>query len=218
MRGRVAEVAAVSAIALVLTLVVAAPVLRAPSDRIFGMEIVGRHHDPFTVMEQFGRPVRARGLLAAADRRARRVARAGSRARWPRTTGSSSSPFRCPPPPHIMLARHLALSPAGAAVAALAFAFSPFHLAHAAYHPHIAQTQWVPLYLLALWRCLDHSSAAAVGLLVVSIAGVTLVELLRRPDRGGRDAGGRRRVLVLRRATPATSGPSTRDHDRHAWP
>ena len=38
----------------------------------------------------------------------------------------------------------------GRAVAAMAFAFSPFHLAHAAYHPHIAQTQWMPLYC---WRC-----------------------------------------------------------------
>ena len=40
----------------------------------------------------------------------------------------------------------------------MAYAFSPFHLAQAAYHPHIAQTQWMPLYLLALWRCLDDAS------------------------------------------------------------
>ncbi len=59
-----------------------------------------------------------------------------------------------------LLARHLALSPAGALLAALLFAFSPFHLAHAAYHPHIAQTQWLPLYLLALWRCLDEATLA----------------------------------------------------------
>src|SRR3954466_6417855 len=57
MTARVAEIAAVSAIGLFLTAVIAAPVLRAPSDRIFGMEIVGRHHDPFTVMAQFDRPV-----------------------------------------------------------------------------------------------------------------------------------------------------------------
>ena len=36
---------------------IAAPVLRAPSERVFGMEIVGRHHDPFTVMAQFARPI-----------------------------------------------------------------------------------------------------------------------------------------------------------------
>jgi hypothetical protein len=73
-----------------------------------------------------------------------------------------------------LLARHLTLSPAGAALAAIAFAFSPFHLAQAAYHPHIAQTQWVPLYFFTLWRCLDDSTPAAIGLLAVSIAGVTL--------------------------------------------
>ncbi len=73
-----------------------------------------------------------------------------------------------------LLARHLALSPAGATVAAMAYAFSPFHLAHAAYHPHIAQTQWVPLYLLALWRCLDDASPAAVGFLGAATMAVTL--------------------------------------------
>src|SRR5580765_295389 len=46
------------AAALLLTLVIAAPVVRAPSERIFGAEIVGRHHDPFTVMQQFERPAR----------------------------------------------------------------------------------------------------------------------------------------------------------------
>jgi len=37
-----------------LTAALAAPVLRAPNERIFGTEIVGRHHDPYTVMQQFG--------------------------------------------------------------------------------------------------------------------------------------------------------------------
>ena len=73
-----------------------------------------------------------------------------------------------------LLARYLTLSPAGATVAAMAYAFSPFHLAHAAYHPHIAQTQWVPLYLLALWRCLDDASPAAVGFLGAATLAVTL--------------------------------------------
>ena len=56
----------------------------------------------------------------------------------------------------------------------MAYAFSPFHLAHAAYHPHIAQTQWMPLYLLALWRCLDDASPAAVGFLGAATVAVTL--------------------------------------------
>src|SRR6185295_3068511 len=73
-----------------------------------------------------------------------------------------------------MLARYLALSPGGATLAAMAYAFSPFHVAHAAYHAHIAQTQWVPLYLLALWRCLDSPSPVAVGLLGAATMAVTL--------------------------------------------
>ncbi len=73
-----------------------------------------------------------------------------------------------------LLARHLALSRAGATLAAMAYAFSPFHLAHAAYHPHIAQTQWMPLYFLALWRCLDHPSPVAAGLLGAAAIAVTL--------------------------------------------
>ena len=69
MAGRVAEVTAVSALALVLTLAIAAPVLRAPSERIFGMETVGRHYDPFIAMQQFGRPLGdiARGHHAEVD-------------------------------------------------------------------------------------------------------------------------------------------------------
>ena len=63
------------------------------------MEIVGRHHDPFTVMEQFARPIARRRLLAAGHRHRRRAARARRRARSPRTTGWSFSAFRCRPRP-----------------------------------------------------------------------------------------------------------------------
>ena len=36
-----------------LTLVMAWPIVLSPSTEIFGSESVGRHHDPFTVMQQF---------------------------------------------------------------------------------------------------------------------------------------------------------------------
>ena len=65
-----------SALATIVTLVIAAPVLRAPSERVFGMEIVGRHHDPFTVMQQFGGPIERRRVFAAGHRHHRRAARA----------------------------------------------------------------------------------------------------------------------------------------------
>ncbi len=152
---------------------IAAPVLRAPSERLFGMEIVGRHHDPFTVMEQFGRPIAVgvysqpvtdiTGALLA------RISGAVAAYNWLVLLSFPLSAAAA-----YLLARHLALSPAGATVAAMAFAFSPFHVAHAAYHPHIAQTQWVPLYLLALWRCLDNASPAAVGFLGAATIAVTL--------------------------------------------
>ena len=54
----------------------AAFVLRAPSDRLFGMEIVGRHHDPFTVMAQFERRITFGVYLAARHRSPWRAARA----------------------------------------------------------------------------------------------------------------------------------------------
>ena len=40
-------------ISVVATIVVALPVLLSPRERIFGAEIVGRHHDPLTVIQQF---------------------------------------------------------------------------------------------------------------------------------------------------------------------
>lgn len=167
------EVAAVSAAALLVTLVIAAPVLRAPSERLFGMAIVGRHHDPFTVMAQFDRPlalgVYTQPVTDVAGALLARVAGPVAAYNW---LVLLSFPFASAAA--YLLARHLALSPAGAAVAALAFAFSPFHLAHAAYHVHIAQTAWLPLYLLALWRCLDDTTPAAIGLLGAATAGAVL--------------------------------------------
>ncbi len=176
MSGRAAEVAAVAALALALTAGVAAPVLRAPSERIFGMEIVGRHRDPFTMMEQFKRPIAdlAHGLYAQPLTEI-------PGALLERASGPVAAynwlvllTFPLAAAAAYLLARHLKLAPAGAAMAALAFTFSPFHLAQAAYHPHIAQVQWVALYFFALWRCLDDATPAAACLLAVSVVGVAL--------------------------------------------
>jgi hypothetical protein len=171
--GRVAEFVAVSVFATIVTAAIAAPVLRAPSERLFGMEIVGRHHDPFTVMEQFERPIMVGVYLQPVTD--------VTGALFARLSGAVAAynwlvllSFPLSAAAAYLLARHLTLSPAAAAVTAMAYAFSPFHLAHAAYHPHIAQTQWVPLYLLALWRCLDKGSPAAVGFLGAATIAVTL--------------------------------------------
>ena len=173
MAGRVAEVASVSALAAILTLVIAAPVLRAPSERVFGSEIVGRHHDPYTMMRQFERPLGV-GVYSQpiTDFTGSLFARLSGPVAAYNWLVLLSFPLAAAAA--YLLARHLALSPAGATVAALAYAFSPFHLAHAAYHPHIAQTQWLPLYLLALWYCLDKATPAAVGFLGAATIAVTL--------------------------------------------
>ena len=173
MRRRAAEALAVSALAAAAIAVVAAPVLRAPSARVFGMEIVGRHHDPFTVMQQFERPLPIGPYLQPI------TDMTGALIAWIAGPVAAYNwlvliTFPLSAAAAYLLARYLTLSPAGAAVAAIAYAFAPFHLAQSAYHPHIAQTQWMPLYLLALWRCLDKATPGAVSLLVAAAVAVTL--------------------------------------------
>lgn len=173
MSARAVDSAGVAAVALILTLVVAAPVLLAPSERIFGMEIVGRHYDPFTVMEQFSRPIQWSGFLQPlTDVPGALLARyIGAVASYNALVLVS---FPLAAVAAYLLARHVAIPRAAACGVALAFAFSPFHLAHAAYHPHIAQVQWLPWYLLALWRCLDRATWRAAGFLGLAVAAVTL--------------------------------------------
>lgn len=171
MRGPVADVAWVAALATIVTFAIAAPVVRAPSQRLFGMEIVGRHHDPFTVMAQFENPI-AIGVYSqpVTDITGTLLARAAGAVAAYNWLVLLSFPLAAA----YLLARYLQLSPVGSAVAAMAYAFSPFHLAHAAYHPHVAQIQWIPLYLLALWRCLDRATPAAVAFLGAATMAVTL--------------------------------------------
>lgn len=173
MTGRAAELTAVVSVAAILTLAIGASVLQAPSARLFGAEIAGRHHDPFTVMQQFGRPM-ATGVYTQpfTDLPGAWLARAAGPVAAYNWIVLLSFPLSAAAA--FLLARHLGLGRLTAALAAMAFAFSPFHLAQAAYHPHIAQTHWVPLYLFALWRCLDKPTPAAAGLLVLAGGGAAL--------------------------------------------
>jgi hypothetical protein len=173
LRRQAIEALAAAAAAILITAVIAAPLMRAPSERLFGAELVGRHHDPFTVIRQFTAPMSV-GMYSqpVTDLTGAAIAR---------VTGPVAAynwlvllTFPLSAAAAYLLARHLALSRGGALLAALLFAFSPFHLAHAAYHPHIAQTQWLPLYLLALWRCLDAATWRAVLFLIAAAVLVTL--------------------------------------------
>lgn len=176
MPASLADVWRVTALAAGITLVLALPVLRAPSERVFGAEIVGRHHDPFTAMQQFARP----GLITRSPQPLTDV----FGALLTRVTSPVAAynwlvllSFPLTAAATFLLARHLALSTGGATVAALACGFSPFHLAHAGYHPHIAQVQWVPLYFLALWRFVDTPAPGRLAALAAATAAVTLSNL-----------------------------------------
>lgn len=161
-------------LAALLTVVIAAPVLQSPGTTIFGAEIVGRHHDPFTVMQQF----------------------AAGGAAWPmrqpltddvgalltRMMGAIPAfnllvliTFPLTALTTYLLGRALRLPHWGAVVAALLFAFSPVRMAQASYHVHIAQTQWLPLYFLAMIAAIRQPTlkhgvllATAAGALVLS--------------------------------------------------
>ncbi len=137
---------------ILLTMFLAWPVLQHPTERIFGVEMVGRHHDPFTVMQQFaGFPVGSGYLQPATDWVGRALATTMSPVAAYNVVVLATFPlaalFAC------WFAYAVTESTAASVFAGLAFAFSPFHLAQAIYHPHVAQVQWVPLYLLLLWRC-----------------------------------------------------------------
>ncbi len=162
-----------AAAAALLAAVIAYPVLQAPSTRVFGAEIVGRHHDPFTVARQFEQPVHL-GIYSqpVTDVAGALLARVTGRVAAYNWLVLLSFPLAAAAA--FLLARHMDLSRGGAAFAALAFAFSPFHVAHAAYHPHVAQVQWVPLYLLALWCALDRTSPSMIVGLLLATVGVTL--------------------------------------------
>ncbi|MCR4375202.1 MAG: hypothetical protein NUW22_10160 [Acidobacteria bacterium] len=166
------ELAGITALSLAVTVALAAPVLFEPSTRVFGAEIVGRHHDPFSVMLRFAYPVTT-GPYAqpVTDLVGALLARGvGPVAAY---NGLVLLSFPLAAVAAFLLARHLRLAPVTSALAALAFAFSPFHLAQAAYHPHIAQVQWIPLYLLALWRSLDEASPVRLAWLALALVAVT---------------------------------------------
>jgi hypothetical protein len=129
----------------------------APTRLVYGDEIVGRQADLHAVISQFG-TARGSELLTqplttlpgwAFARAISPVAALNLVVLWtfPLTAITTFA-----------LARYLHRSNLAASVAALAFSFSPMHLAQAAYHPYTAQIQWIPLYLLALIALIDRAT------------------------------------------------------------
>ncbi|MFC2172384.1 hypothetical protein ACFLU6_07100 [Acidobacteriota bacterium] len=157
---------------VVLTFVMAAPVLRHPKTYLFGSEIVGRHHDPYTVVRQFEDPQALRlHTQPATDYAGAVIARIFGGV--PAYNIMVLATFPLAAFFTYLLGHRLTGSFAASSVAALVYAFAPYHVAHAAYHPHIAQTQWLPLYFLALWLCLQR--AGVKRLLVLLATGALVV-------------------------------------------
>src|SRR3954466_12109634 len=105
-------------------MVISAPVIRAPSERIFGLEMVGRHHDPFTVMQQFAGSASVGVYLQPVT-----DITGAAIARWTNAVAAYNwlvlLTFPMSAAAAYLLARPLGLPPAGAWVAALLFAFAP---------------------------------------------------------------------------------------------
>ncbi len=164
-------------IALALTLLMAAPVIRDPSGRIFGdgsiLSVSDPNRDALVVIGQFRKgEVPAPYLQPLTDLPGRFLARLiGAVAAYNLMVLVT---FPLAAASAYLLGRHVLGSHPGALTAALAYAFLPFHVMQAGGHPHAAQTHWIPLYILALWRFIDQpgtgravfvmGAAAAAGL------------------------------------------------------
>ena len=152
----------------------AAPVLRDPGSRLFGSEIVGRHEAPFIVAYLFENP-RGPGLFTqpATDYLGAAVAAiTGDGIRALNIVVLASFPLAVLF--SYLLAFRLSASRPAAWLAGLLYGFAPFHVAQSAYHPHGSQTQWLPLYLLALWLCLERWSLGRTVLLALATVLVVL--------------------------------------------
>ena len=164
------------AVASGVTLMMAAPVLRAPSERIFGSgAILGREdpgRDPLVVIGQFRTGEVARPYLQPlTDLPGRALARLiGPVAAYNAVVLAT---FPLAAAGAYLLSRHLLASHLAAMVAALAYAFLPFHVTQAGGHPHVAQTHWMALYFLALWRSVDRPSPLRAAWLVAAAVAVT---------------------------------------------
>ncbi|HEX7778366.1 MAG TPA: hypothetical protein VF424_03955, partial [Vicinamibacterales bacterium] len=140
-----------------VTLIAAWPVVSSPAELVFGREIVGRHHDAYTVILQLA-AAGTSGMYAqpVTDRLGWLFARAMNPVSaynllvllsFPLTAGAT-----------YVFGRRLIGSHTAALIAALAFTFAPLRLAHAAYHPHIIQTHWLVLYLMSLFLLVEAPS------------------------------------------------------------
>jgi hypothetical protein len=165
--------ALVFAASAALTLLVAWPVVKRPTERIYGTEIAGRHPDPFAAMGRLDLSIADAFTQPATD--------------W---TGAAIARITGPVPAYNLVVL-LSFPLAAAATDLLAFLLTgsslasicagllvmlgPYHLAHAAYHPHVAQIGWQALAFAAAIAFVDRPSiprgiAAAASMLWLGAA------------------------------------------------
>jgi hypothetical protein len=149
--------------AAALTAVMAWPLLRHPSSWTVGNEIAGRYRDPFVVMQQYAAgSVPAPYLQPATDLPGIALARVVGGVAAYNVLALLSFPLSALTV--YLLAWKLTRSQLASSVAALALAWSPFHVAQASYHLHLAQIQWLPALLLAVWMFAERPSVTRVFL------------------------------------------------------
>ena len=166
------EVLQMLAISAFATIVVALPVLLSPHERIFGGEIVGRHHDPLTVIQQFAQGgVRSLYRQPLTDDVGAWLSQVFGPVAAYNVVVLATFPLAALGA--YALARYLRLPHRGSLVAGLIFAFAPVHVAQAAYHPHIAQVQWIPIYFLALFVAVDRPTLTSAALLAATAGCLT---------------------------------------------
>lgn len=214
-----ASVAGVAALSAAITAAMAWPVLCDPTRRIFGTGIAGRHHDPVTVMWQMATGSAALPhLQPLTDWPGWLLARAVDPVAAYNVVVLATFPLTAITT--WLLARALHIPASGATAAALIFTFAPVHLAHAAYHPHVAQTQWLPLYLLLLFALIARPTpvramgflvgAAAVclsnwyGALTILVATPAVLGVALIAARSAGDSAAR--TLIMRDGTGAATG------------
>jgi hypothetical protein len=160
------DVFLVMVLAATLTAVWAWPVLRAPDRRVIGAASAGPHPDPFVTAGQYTRgDVPAPYWQSATDLPGIAIAQVSSGLTAFNLLVLISFPLTAAFT--FLLGVTLTQSRLAAAMAALLFTWAPFHLAHAAYHVHIAQIQWWPLLWLAVCLAARHAVGRASAIVTV---------------------------------------------------
>lgn len=205
-RSAAAGIAIAGLMALAITLAIAWPVVLHPNTMIYGREILGRHPDPYVTIQQLGGASDPSApTQPLTDGLGRILAQRMSPVAAYNLLVLLSFPLSAMAA--YALGRYLMRSHGAAVIAALAFAFSPAHLAQAAYHPHFIQTQWIPLFVLALLALVDRFSMVHIVATTLACAALVLA-----------NADGAVIGVVMAPVILATYWALRDDADHNPWP